>query len=118
MDGREHTTRQVDLGQLSLGELQRLEREVPKQIERVERERRRVAFEAVEKTAAEMGLSKADLRAKFGGAGKAKDAKPETGYRHPETGQTWAGIGRRPRWVNEFEAQGGDLASIEIRPRS
>jgi len=105
------------LERMSLHDLRALEKELPKQIERVEREQRRLAFEEIEKKAAEVGLSKADLRSRYGGSvAAAKSAKLTTIYRHPETGEEWAGRGRRPRWVNEFEAQGGDLTSIEIRP--
>ncbi len=103
---------------MSLTELRQLERELPKQIDRVEREERRIAFQAVEKAAVQAGLTKSDLLGHYGGSRKGAAAKVTTGFRHPETGQVWAGRGRRPHWVNEFEAKGGDLAAIEIRPGS
>jgi len=110
---------QISLRELSLGQLRALEKLVPREIERKEREQRRLAFEAVEKKAQEVGLSKAELRERFGGNGvNGKSPKPERLYRHPETHQEWAGRGRRPQWVKEFEAQGRDLATIEIRAES
>jgi DNA-binding protein H-NS len=107
------------LERLSLEDLRALEKELPKQIERVEREQRRMAFDEIEKKAAEVGLSKADLRSRYGGSVSAtKPPKPTTVFRHPDTGDEWAGRGRRPQWLNEFEAKGGDLSSIEIRSES
>ena len=110
---------QIPLAELSLSQLRTLEKAVPREIERKEREQRRLAFEAVEQRAQEVGLSRADLRARFSGNGvHGKSPKPERLYRHPETHQEWAGRGRRPQWVKEFEAQGGDLATIEMRAES
>ena len=106
---------EIALDRLSLSQLRQLEKDVPKEIDRQEREQRRLAFEAVEKRAAEMGLSKSDLRARFGGGGSnGKAPKPDKLYRHPETGQTWAGRGRRPQWVTRFEEEGGRLESLQV----
>lgn len=34
-------------------------------------------------------------------------------YRHPEnSAQTWAGRGKRPRWVNEWVSAGGSLEAL------
>jgi len=103
---------------MSLTELRQLERELPKQIDRVEREERRIAFKSVEEAAAQAGLTKSDLLGHYGGSRRSNPAKVTTGFRHPQTGQVWAGRGRRPQWVNEFEANGGELKNIEIRPES
>jgi DNA-binding protein H-NS len=37
-------------------------------------------------------------------------------YRHPENAtQTWAGRGKRPRWVNEWLNAGGSLEALLIK---
>lgn len=35
-------------------------------------------------------------------------------YRHPETGQTWSGRGRRPEWVKQHLENGGDLRDLAV----
>jgi DNA-binding protein H-NS len=48
------------------------------------------------------------------GKGRAK-AKPEAAYRGPD-GQAWSGgRGRKPRWVQEIIAAGGDLEKYRVR---
>lgn len=34
---------------------------------------------------------------------------PLVKYRHPETGETWAGCGRRPRWLHNYLNVDGNL---------
>ncbi|ANN77295.1 H-NS family nucleoid-associated regulatory protein [Bordetella flabilis] len=36
-------------------------------------------------------------------------------YRHPETGETWSGRGKRPRWLTAAEAAGATLDSFLIQ---
>ncbi len=105
-----------EISKMNVAELQDLQRAVGTRIDSLKKENRRRAFEAVEKKAEEMGLSRSDLKGRYGGNGKGATAnRPVPRYRHPDTGQTYSGRGRRPTWVKEFEANGGDLASIEIR---
>ena len=35
-------------------------------------------------------------------------------YRHPETGETWTGRGRTPRWIVEAEKAGTDRSSFAV----
>lgn len=35
-------------------------------------------------------------------------------FRHPETGATWTGRGRTPRWIVEAEAAGTDRSSFAV----
>jgi DNA-binding protein H-NS len=50
--------------------------------------------------------------AKAGGA-KQRKAVPVK-YRHPETGATWTGRGRTPRWLVDAEASGTDRSSFAV----
>lgn len=35
-------------------------------------------------------------------------------YKHPETGETWTGRGKLPRWISSAEAQGKDRSDFLI----
>ena len=35
-------------------------------------------------------------------------------FQHPETGQSWVGIGKKPNWVKAAEAAGIDINSFRI----
>lgn len=50
---------------------------------------------------------------KAGKAGKARKAVPVK-YRHPDTGDTWTGRGRTPRWIVEAEEAGADRSSFAV----
>lgn len=61
-----------------------------------------------------MGKPRAQRRA----AAKAGTAKPRKAvpvkYRHPETGDTWTGRGRTPRWIVEAEQAGTDRSTFAV----
>jgi DNA-binding protein H-NS len=64
-------------------------------------------LDEVKARAATLGMSLADLVGlgsgkQAGATGSAAVAK----YRNPETGETWSGRGRPPRWISELEAKG------------
>lgn len=64
-------------------------------LEAHERELRRDVVETIRRMAADVGL---EVEIKGQGAMKAKlPAK----YRHPATGKTWSGRGRKPAWFGE-----------------
>ena len=107
------TARSLD--RLSLGELRELRAQVDAAIRTGEREVRRAAFQDLEACASELGLSRADLKAHYGGTRRSGRAGAEAvRYRHPETGQTWAGTGRRPNWIKQHIAAGGTLESVAV----
>lgn len=55
------------------------------------------------------GFGKVKGKRGGGAAGGGKIVK----YRHPQNAtQTWAGRGKRPRWVNEWLAGGGSLDAL------
>jgi len=47
-------------------------------------------------------------------AGKKTGRKVEPKYRHPESGKTWSGRGRQPKWVVEALGSGLSLESMTI----
>ncbi|WP_144634839.1 H-NS family nucleoid-associated regulatory protein [Bordetella genomosp. 13] len=52
-------------------------------------------------------------RRKAASTGAAKRAVAPK-YRHPQTGETWSGRGKAPRWLAAEEANGADRASFLI----
>jgi DNA-binding protein H-NS len=59
---------------------------------------------------AEYGITLGYLGGKRASKGRAAQAK----YRHPATGQTWAGRGKRPRWLAAEIAAGKDITVFAI----
>lgn len=86
-----------NLEELSLTELQQLQKRLEKAIATYEDRQRSEAIATLEAVAKEFGYSLSDL------AGVAPKRKPrgpaEAKYRHPEDPNiTWSGLGRKPRW--------------------
>ncbi|KAG1425937.1 hypothetical protein G6F57_023351 [Rhizopus arrhizus] len=57
-------------------------------------------------------------RRKAGAAGRPATAAKRAGapkYRHPQTGETWSGRGKAPRWLAAEEAAGATRDSFLIK---
>ena len=109
--------------QLTLSEIGQL-------IEDLERERdaklgdaRAALLQEVEERLAALGLTAAELiGGRQGGRAEAKKPKgkrestqtAEVRYRDPETGGTWTGNGRIPRWVKDYEAAGRNREEFRV----
>jgi len=97
-----------DLSTLEIRDLQRLRKAVDARIAQLEKRRKEAAFKAVQSLAHEQGLTTAELAARFA------RYRVEHCYRHPsDPSRTWNGRGRKPQWIEEFLAAGGDLATLE-----
>jgi DNA-binding protein H-NS len=72
------------------------------------------AREKIRKLAADVGMTYDELM-NFEGK-KTKTAKTElpARYRHPETGETWSGLGRRPGWVHDWITSGKHLLQLSV----
>ncbi len=118
----------VDLDRMSVQQLTAL-------IEAAEAKRRDKLEDAktalrteVERRAAELGVSVDDLFAqpdqrepaeqKMRGRKPRSDAgtKPPAKFRDPETGETWSGRGRPPRWLAAKEAEGKQREEFAVEP--
>jgi DNA-binding protein H-NS len=57
---------------------------------------------------AEFGITLKDLGSEPKGKGRRKGAASASPakFRNPDTGETWTGKGRRPKWIVEAENQG------------
>jgi DNA-binding protein H-NS len=101
----------IDLSDLSLPELKKLQREVTKTIESYAARKRRDAIAAAEAAAKEKGFTLAELT---GGVKKRRASAPPK-YQHPENPDlTWSGRGRRPTWFKEAIEDGRSMSDFEI----
>jgi DNA-binding protein H-NS len=122
----------MDLSNLTLAELRRLQARVGTEITRRTSTARRDLLKKVQKLAAEAGVSLDDLMAKEAaetpkkapsrGAPKKARAKSATAgvkvpvkYRHPQNSDlAWTGRGRKPKWVEDWLAAGGTLEQVVV----
>ena len=103
----------TELNSMSLDQLKKLKKDIDKAITSFEARRISEARKALEAKAAELGVSLADIL----GATPAKRAKAAVAakYAHPENSAlSWSGRGRRPQWIIELEAKGGNRADYAI----
>lgn len=123
----------MDLSNLSVTELRRLQTRIETEITRRTSTARKDLLKKVQKLAAEAGVSLDDLMAKEpaetpkktrtrSAAPKKTRAKSSTAgtkipakYRHPENSElAWTGRGRKPKWVEDWLAGGGTLEQVTI----
>lgn len=99
----------IKLDGMSRKELEKLSRDIEKQIAKLEKDELKAAKEAAEKAAKAHGFTLSDI---MGGPATRKTAgKPRTigepKYRNPDNeSQTWTGKGRQPNWYREGKAAG------------
>lgn len=96
----------------------RLEKEmakIEKQLESLRAKQRKPVIASIVAKMHEYGISPDDLAAAFNSKSATRAATRKTTapkrvvppkYRHPETGATWTGRGKAPRWVSDAEAAG------------
>ena len=90
--------------------------------------RRKPVIASIVKSMREYGITPDDIAAAFGsaksgrggkrkaagGAGAAVKRPVAPKYRHPQTGETWSGRGKAPRWLMAAEAAGAARDSFLI----
>ena len=103
----------MDLNNLSLSELKKLLSDVTKAIDGFEDRKKKEARAELEAKAKEMGFSLSEL---LGDVPKErKRGTVAAKYSHPEnSGLTWTGRGRQPKWVVEALASGKTLSDLLI----
>ena len=101
----------MDLSNLTLAELKRLNKDVLKAIEAFPNKLKTAAIAEIEAKAAELGFSIKELF--VSGAKTRKKRVSIVKYRNPENPSvTWTGSGRRPKWVAEALASGKSLSDL------
>lgn len=84
-----------------------------KKIEEAKKEHRAAAVAQARALVAEFGLTPADLGFEKGRGRKASGSSVKPKYRSP-SGETWAGRGRKPRWLEEAIAAGRKVEEFAI----
>lgn len=103
----------MNLSDLSIAELKDLQNQIPKEIQRRQKDEKAKLLKEIEALAAQRGF---DLGELIGTPQK----KPSGGtvavkYRHPQNADlAWTGRGRQPRWVAEFLSQGGQIEQLLV----
>jgi len=100
-----------------------------KKLEALNAKKRKPALVEIVRTMREYDITPEELAAAFNkgvrrssspkrnsaGVKKAKAARTvEPKYRHPDSGQTWTGRGKPPRWITDAQAQGKSRDSFLI----
>lgn len=103
----------MDFSNTPLAELKSLLVQIPKEIERRERDEKIKARKEIEAFAAERGFSLSDL---LGETSAKKDRPPvAVKYKHPtDATLAWTGRGRQPAWVVSFLTNGGTLDQLLV----
>ncbi len=105
----------MDLKKLDVSELANLQADIQSELRRKQQQKRQDVINQVKSLLAENGMSLDDLPGRSSAAKSTGRSKVAPKYRNksdPE--QTWSGRGRKPRWVSDYLAQGGDLQDIAI----
>jgi|SRR6056297_2089075 len=102
----------MDLENKSVEELKALQKSVEVALHKAQERERDEARLAVEKFAADLGFTTAEL---FDAKSKRPKNKVAPKYRDPNNpDRTWTGRGRTPKWVQEFLDAGKSLEDLKI----
>lgn len=107
----------IDLSGLTIPDLHQLQKDAEARIEEIRAEQTQEARAQLEKLAEELsaktGLPKRALLANIGKSSR-KAGRVAPKYKNPNTGETWAGRGKKPAWVKEHLGQGGKLEELAV----
>ena len=104
----------MDLNNLSLSELKKLQSDLTKAIDGYEERKKKEARAVLEAKAKEMGFSLAELLGTTAPEAR-KRRTAAVKYRNPkDSNLTWTGRGRKPKWVTEALAAGKSLSDLAI----
>ena len=107
----------MDFSTLTVTQLKDLLTQIPAEIKRREKGEKAKLIKDLEAFAAERGYNLGDLLDSGAVATKTKvKGTVAAKYQNPsDSGQTWTGRGRQPKWVVEVIANGGSLEALLIK---
>lgn len=103
-----------------LSEKQQLEKQIQKlqrKMRTLHTRQRRPVINSIIKSMQEYGISAEEITQAFDRRQKSPTttSSAPARYKNPETGDTWTGRGRPPRWIVDAEAQGKNRDSFLIK---
>lgn len=102
-------TADIDLSKMTAKELEKLQKKAAREIEKRKKDERKQVLQELRALARERGYSLNEVLPEGAGSKGSKQVK----YRHPEDpSKTWTGLGRKPKWVVEWENNGGNLEDL------
>lgn len=107
----------VDLSGLSLPQLYQLEKDLAREVARRKVEDKQQALADLQKLASERGFSLSELLGTDVPTGKrgGKRGPVAAQFRNPANPeQTWSGRGRKPQWVADHLAKGGNIDTLRV----
>lgn len=107
--------RSISLDGLSIEELALLRKRIDGQITALEKQHEEEALKKLEAVAAELGLTREQIAARFGRrlGKKARAVSAAAKFRNPKNpSETWAGRGKKPAWVEAHLRAGGKLEDL------
>lgn len=104
----------TDLSGLTKRQLDTLKLKIEEALAEQHERDRLAAIKVIEAKSQELGFSLSELIDPQKRRRAKAPVKPK--YQHPENPMvTWSGRGRRPRWVQDWQARGEDLEDLSIR---
>lgn len=105
----------MDISNLSLPELYDLQKKLPAEIKRREESGRIKVLQELRNIAQGHGFSLEELVELKTQKVRKSPGTVAVKYRHPQNPELqWTGRGRTPRWVQEWEANGGSLNDLAV----
>lgn len=105
----------MDLSALSLAELRDLQQQIPAELKRREASEKANVLNEVRAFAKARGFAIEDLLGKDVKVKASAGGKVKVKYRHPQNAELeWTGRGRKPKWVEAWLAQGGNLDALLV----
>lgn len=102
----------MDLTNLSLAELRKLQDDIKKQMKKREQDDLTKAREQILAIAQSVGVSVKDL---VGATARVKTGAVAVRYRNPnDASQQWTGRGRQPKWVKEWTEAGKSKDLLKV----
>ena len=96
-------------------DLERLKKDIDKEIASRRKHEERQAREELKEVAAKYGFTLNELVSGVSIPKGRSQSKPEDKFRHPDDpSKTWTGRGRKPKWVKEWEAAGCSMDDLTV----